>query len=98
MPTAYISHPACHRHDTGDSHPETARRLSVIEDQFVASRLADVLRYCEAPEVTDAQLLRVHSQRHLDDVRVMIPPSGYAHIDPDTVVCPDSLQAARRAA
>lgn len=64
----------------------------------MSSRLADVLRYCEAPEVTEAQLLRVHSQYHLDDVGAMIPHSGYAHIDPDTVVCPDSLQAARRAA
>ena len=98
MPTAYISHSECHRHDTGKDHPENARRLSAIEDQFVATGLANVLRYCDAPEASDAQLLRVHTNDHLETIKSMTPDRGYAHLDPDTVINADTPQAARRAA
>ena len=98
MRTAYISHPDCREHDTGEGHPENARRLSAIEDRLAASGLADVLRHVEAPLVTDAELLRVHTRHHLDTVSAAIPAQGYRRLDPDTVVCPHSLAAARRAA
>jgi len=96
--TAYISHTDCRRHDTGEGHPENARRLSAIEDQFVATGLYDVLHRVDAPEVTEEQLLRIHTRQHLETVRSMTPESGYARLDPDTVISPDSLLAARRAA
>lgn len=96
--TAYVSHPDCRKHDTGEGHPENARRLSAIEDQFVATGLFDVLSHVEAPEVTESQLLRVHTQQHLDTIGSMVPVSGYARLDPDTVVSAASLMAARRAA
>ena len=98
MRTAYISHSDCHQHDTGEGHPENSRRLSAIEDQFVSTGLSDVLRYYDAPDVTDGQLLRVHGQDHLAAIKSMVPASGYARLDPDTVISPDSLRAARRAA
>lgn len=98
MSTAYISHPECHKHDTGEGHPENSRRLSAIEDQFVSTGLADFLRFFDAPNVTESQLLRVHTQGHLASIESMLPQSGYARLDPDTVICPDSLKAARRAA
>jgi acetoin utilization deacetylase AcuC-like enzyme len=96
--TAYISHRKCHEHDTGEGHPENARRLSAIEDQFVSTGLFDVLRYYDAPEATDEQLLRVHSPGHLAMIEAMMPEEGYALLDPDTVVSPQTLQAALRAA
>jgi len=96
--TAYISHRDCHLHDTGEGHPENARRLSAIEDQFVSSGLFDVLRYYDAPDVTPDQLFRVHSAEHLETIASMMPEKGYARLDPDTVIAPDSLKAARRAA
>ena len=98
MSTAYISHPDCHAHDTGEGHPENSRRLSAIEDQFISSGLSDFIRYFDAPEVTQGQLLRVHTVEHLETVEAMMPQQGYAHLDPDTVVSPDTLQAAKRAA
>ncbi len=98
MRTAYISHPDCRKHDTGENHPESAQRLSAIEDRFVATGLFDVLTHVDAPEVTDEQLLRVHTRDHLENVKSLIPESGYARLDPDTVVSSDSLHAARRAA
>jgi acetoin utilization deacetylase AcuC-like enzyme len=96
--TAYISHRECRQHDTGADHPEHARRLSAIEDQLASTGLFDVLRYVEAPEATDGQLLRVHTREHLDAMAAMAPERGYARLDPDTVISPDSLRAARRAA
>ena len=52
----------------------------------------------DAPEVTAEQLLRVHTVKHVESVAAMIPDSGYARLDPDTIVSPDSLVAAYRAA
>ena len=98
MSIAYISHQDCLKHDTGEGHPENARRLSAIEDQLVSTGLIDVLRYFDAPEVTEEQLLRVHTPEYLETIRSMAPESGYARLDPDTVISPDSMQAARRAA
>ena len=98
MRTAYISHAKCHEHDTGEDHPENARRLSAIEDKFIATGLADVLRYVDAPEVTEPQLLRVHTPGHLQTIESMVPQTGYARLDPDTVISSGTLPAARRAA
>jgi acetoin utilization deacetylase AcuC-like enzyme len=72
--------------------------LSAIEDRFVATGLSDVLRYYDAPDVTEKQLLRVHTRDYLETIESMAPQSGYARLDPDTVIGPNSLAAARRAA
>jgi len=95
---AYVSHRECLQHDTGEDHPENARRISAIEDRFLVTGLLDVLRHIDAPEVTEHQLLRVHSAAHLETLDAMAPSSGYARLDPDTIISSDSLPAARRAA
>jgi len=96
--TAYITHTDCRDHDTGPDHPECAGRLHAIEDQFIASGLDGVLRRVDAPLVSDEQLLRVHPQRYIDTIRGSVPETGYARLDPDTVIGPKSLNAAMRAA
>ena len=98
MSTVYISHPDCHLHDTGQGHPENASRLSAIEDRLLLSGLSDFLRNIDAPEVTRAQLLRVHTPEHLANMDAMMPQQGFARIDADTVVSPDTMPAAKRAA
>ena len=98
MSTVYISHPDCHLHDTGQGHPENASRLSAIEDRLLLSGLSDFLRNIDAPEVTRAQLLRVHTPEHLANMDAMMPQQGFARIDADTVVSPHTMQAAKRAA
>jgi acetoin utilization deacetylase AcuC-like enzyme len=64
----------------------------------MAAQLYDFLHHYDAPEVTREQLLRCHDAVYLKQVEKLIPQSGYAHLDPDTVVSPQSLQAAKRAA
>jgi acetoin utilization deacetylase AcuC-like enzyme len=85
-------------HDTGEGHPESASRLRAIDDHLVAARLYDFLSHYEAPEVTREQLERCHDPAYLDQLEKLIPRNGYAYLDPDTVVCPKSLSAAKRAA
>ena len=36
-------------HDTGEGHPEDARRLSAIEDQFISSGLSDFIATVSSP-------------------------------------------------
>ena len=98
MSTAYISHPDCHEHDTGEGHPENARRLSAIADKLLSSGLSDFIRHIDAPEVTQAQLLRAHTAEHLATMAASMPQQGYARLDPDTIVSSGTLQAAKRAA
>ncbi|NNL00124.1 MAG: histone deacetylase family protein, partial [Xanthomonadales bacterium] len=98
MSTAYISHQNCHAHDTGQGHPESPSRLSAIEDKLLLSGLSDFLRHVDAPEATRQQLLRAHTQHHLDNMDRMMPKQGYARLDPDTIVSPETMPAALRAA
>jgi acetoin utilization deacetylase AcuC-like enzyme len=98
LSTVYVSHQDCHLHDTGQGHPENASRLSAIEDKLLLSGISDFLTNIDAPEVTREQLLRVHSAEHLANMDAMMPKQGYVKLDPDTVVSPDTMQAAKRAA
>jgi acetoin utilization deacetylase AcuC-like enzyme len=98
LKTAYISHPQCLRHDTGEDHPESPSRLHAIEDRLIAAGLFDLLRHFEAPEIGREGLLRVHSPGYLESLLVMAPRQGYVRLDPDTIMNPATLAAAYRAA
>ncbi|MCU7906955.1 MAG: histone deacetylase family protein [Candidatus Thiodiazotropha sp. (ex Epidulcina cf. delphinae)] len=98
MKTAYITHPDCLLHDTGVGHPENASRLQAINNRLIAAQLYDFLCHYQAPEVTREQLLRCHDAAYLDQVEKMMPLTGHAYLDPDTVLSPESLRAAKRAA
>ena len=98
MRTVFLGHPTCLQHDTGPHHPECSGRVSAITDRMIASRLADVLIFMDAPEVTREQLLRVHDADYIDDIEARIPADGHASLDPDTIISPGSLAAARHAA
>ena len=96
--TAYISHPACLQHETGSDHPESQRRLYAIEDALISAGLMNLLRRVDAPRVTREQLCRVHAPEYLDEIERRTPLSGLLTLDQDTVIGPESLEAAYRAA
>ncbi|MDO9010504.1 MAG: histone deacetylase family protein [Gallionella sp.] len=98
MQTAYLSHPLCLKHEMGADHPESPARIQAIEDQLIASGLMPYLRYCAAPEVTRAQLLRVHAVSYVDAVFAQAPQNGLLYLDGDTAMNPYSLEAALHAA
>jgi acetoin utilization deacetylase AcuC-like enzyme len=98
MPIAFITHPDCLRHDMGSHHPECPDRLSAVEDQLIASGIAQFLLRHDAPQVTREQLERVHRRDYLDAVKLASPQRGIVHLDPDTAMNPHTLEAAARAA
>jgi len=98
MSTAFITHPDCLKHNMGAGHPEQPARLTAIEDQLIASGLADFLQRYDAPLATDEQLARVHPLQYLRAIRDAAPETGIVHLDPDTAMNPHSLNASLRAA
>ncbi|HEX2566133.1 MAG TPA: histone deacetylase family protein [Burkholderiales bacterium] len=98
MSTAFVTHPDCLRHDMGAHHPERPERLGAIEDQLIASGVAQYLVRHEAPLATDEQLARVHPLEYVRAVRQAAPRQGTVHLDPDTAMNPHTLDAALRAA
>jgi acetoin utilization deacetylase AcuC-like enzyme len=89
------THPACLRHDPGAGHAERPARLAAVTDALRAE--LPTLEWHEAPEATRAQLARAHAPQHI--ARVLDSEFGDAlRLDPDTVMSPDSPQAALRAA
>jgi acetoin utilization deacetylase AcuC-like enzyme len=98
MSVAFISHPACRLHQMSAGHPEQPARLGAIADQLHGRRLYDFLQHHDAPRATVEQLARVHPREHIERVSMKSPAEGLAYLDPDTAMCPDTLEAALRAA
>ena len=98
MTIAFITHPDCLLHDMGAMHPECPARLRAIDDQLIASGLSNFLVHADAPLAHADQLARVHDAGYIAAIEAASPRTGAIHLDPDTVMCPDTLVAARRAA
>jgi acetoin utilization deacetylase AcuC-like enzyme len=110
MTTAIYSHPDCKRHEMGVGHPESPARLEAIEDQLIASQLAPLLHYRDAPIAEIAEIARVHQPAAIACVRDNAArltaaaeagndqASSHFALDPDTLLNAYSWQAALRAA
>ncbi len=98
MLPAYISHPACLKHEMGDFHPEAPERISAIHDLLLMKGLLDCMQTFDAPQATDEQLAQAHSMQYIQHIAAMAPRVAYAHIDPDTSMNPYTYEAALRAA
>lgn len=98
MTTAYISHPACLRHETGSDHPESPQRLYAIEDALISAGLMNLIKRHDAPHATREQLCRVHAPEYLNEIERRVPLTGQVALDADTMMGPESLEAAYRAA
>jgi acetoin utilization deacetylase AcuC-like enzyme len=96
--TAYITHPSFLLHDMGPYHPECPDRLAAIGDRMLASGVGSHLTPFTAPAASDEQLARVHGQRYIEEIEAASPQQGLNYLDPDTALCPDSVEAARHAA
>jgi acetoin utilization deacetylase AcuC-like enzyme len=91
------SHPSCVLHNAGPGHPESPSRLQAVLEAIDGDGIAPVDRI-EAPRATRAQLERVHAAALVELLHVHAPQEGFVRIDADTVMSPDSLEAALRAA
>ncbi|RCS59893.1 histone deacetylase family protein [Parvibium lacunae] len=98
MHTAYLTHPACVRHDMGAEHPECPERLIAIHDRLVGQGTMDYLQSYTAQPATLAQLSRAHTSLYVDEVVNAAPTTGYLRLDPDTQMNSHTLEAALCAA
>ena len=102
MSTVFYSHPDCRRHDMGAGHPECPQRLDAISDHLLATGLDIALEFRDAPKATLEQIERAHTAGYvtqivdmLEQIKINDEPR---HLDPDTVACPATLDAALRSA
>jgi acetoin utilization deacetylase AcuC-like enzyme len=93
-----FTHPACAFHDMGAGHPEQPARVVEVMSALRAANLARDDNTESAPQISIAQLARVHPQDYIDFVFATSPKVGRAQLDPDTSMNPHSLEAALRAA
>ena len=98
MPTAYLTHPSCLLHDMGPYHPECPERLTAINDRLIAAGIDAYLHHFTAPAATREQIARVHGKRYIEEIEQASPDTGLHFIDPDTALCPHTLEAALHAA
>jgi acetoin utilization deacetylase AcuC-like enzyme len=96
--TAYITHPSSLLHDMGSFHPECPDRVTAIGDRLISAGLDPYLHHYTAPMATHRQLARAHGEDYIASIEEASPASGLHFIDPDTALCPHSLDAARHAA
>jgi acetoin utilization deacetylase AcuC-like enzyme len=102
MSTFFYSHSECRLHDMGPGHPECPQRLDAISDHLRATGLDMALDFHDAPLATLEQIERAHTVGYvlqLRDLMERVRDSGESHaLDPDTLICPGTWQAALRAA
>lgn len=97
LPTAYISHADCGRHDTGWEHPEHVGRLRAIPRALqYEPELFHKLVHHEGRHATRDELLLAHDVAYIDEVATMVR-SGGGRLDADTVVSEGSWDAATAA-
>jgi len=96
MTMRVYTHPACLLHDTGPGHAERPQRLRAVTEAL-REAFPDRLDWREAPRASRGQLLRAHAPGLLDAV-LETHPRERTMLDPDTVLSPDSDEAALRAA
>lgn len=95
---AYLTHPSSVLHDMGEGHPECPERVGAVHQALSDSGLLDRLERLKPAEVSDEQILRVHTPAHLERLKQTSPASGMVQLDPDTAMNEHSLTAARFAA
>jgi len=98
MTTAIVHHPIFKQHDTGPQHPETSSRYSVVMDALQSDvELWDQLLEVKAEEAPKGHIQACHTPNLYKTIEQVVR-QGSGYLDPDTVVSPRSLDAARYAA
>jgi acetoin utilization deacetylase AcuC-like enzyme len=86
MRTAYLTDPACARHEMMAGHPESPARLAAIHDRLLICGVLDaVMKIDQVVPAARADLLAAHTPQHLDQIAANLPDTGYAEFDPDTL-------------
>lgn len=108
MPTAFISHPDCQRHDMGAGHPECPQRIAAIEDWLISHGIDTALDRHDAQSAELTSLERAHSARYVAELKSELQaleeqarqgvPNPMKALDPDTCANAHTWSAALHAA
>ncbi|MGD9861905.1 MAG: histone deacetylase family protein [Pseudodonghicola sp.] len=93
MTTALITHADCLMHVTPEGHPEQVARLEHVLHALEPLELKRIT----APLAAEDDVLRLHPQSYLAELRDRLPAEGIVQLDEDTFMSPGSLTAAFRA-
>jgi len=96
MKVGYVYDPVYLKHDTGQ-HVENARRLEAIISHLEQTGLKQQLTLIKPRAASIEELSLVHQEQHISHIRDMAQRGG-GWLDPDTVMSPDSYEAALYAA
>ena len=98
MKTALVHHPISQKHDTGEGHPETAARYTVIMNALRGdAELWQNLIELESPLAPKGNVLACHTTQQFKKVESAVE-EGNMYLDADTVVSMRSMDAALRGA
>jgi acetoin utilization deacetylase AcuC-like enzyme len=96
MKAGYVYDPIYLKHETG-SHPENAKRLEAIMAHLEETGLIEQLTPVNPRPATVEELNYVHQEKYISSLQDMAVRGG-GWLDPDTVMSPDSYDAALYAA
>ena len=98
MTTAIVHHPVFKEHDTGENHPETSERYTVVMDALNRdSELWPNILEIEATPAARGIVQACHTAQHYKAVERAVS-EGKGYLDADTIVSMRSMDAALRGA
>jgi acetoin utilization deacetylase AcuC-like enzyme len=95
--TLLYTDPLFQEHDTGNRHPETARRLTAVVEHLDKTGLATKCSAGTYKPLAEEQVTRVHSAKQIQAVKQLAEQGG-GHLDNDTPVSSASFRVALAAA
>jgi acetoin utilization deacetylase AcuC-like enzyme len=97
MPLTLYTSPYSKKHDTGVGHPENTRRIEILGKLFTEHPFKDWSQEQSSPATLE-QILLAHNEDYVFDLQDKTPDQGLVSLDGDTILCPDSYDAALYAA
>jgi len=98
MTTLFITHPVCLKHQPNPGHPECSARLEAIEETLTANKEFSNLKRKTARRAEIDDLKLAHSEEHIRATLELVPDVGLNFLDGDTLLSPQSGEAALHAA
>jgi len=96
MTTLVFTHPSSLAHETPPGHPERVDRIKAVNAVLAAPALRGIIRR-DAPLGSEEAVLLAHTPELLSRIKSLSPESGFEYIDADTVMGPQTFEAALRA-
>ncbi len=96
--TGIAADPVVKQHNTGRGHPEQPARYSAVMNRLQDSGLLQNTVALDVRPATDDEIALVHSRDYIELVQDEISQGRAELSTGDTIICPESLEAARVAA